>query len=208
MAGFIIEIDTDGLDDGILTYNPNFSYGGDTTTASQSVTVAAYGTTGGDSIFGGDGVNQVDTYVYQYSPDSQPDNLVLPAGQALGGGNVATGLAGGGAGLYSVYATWPGTGNVNGGLTNYQISTTGDNVLVQIDQNSYGTPGSEEWVHLGNIDYTSGPITVTQTSSSNTFVSMRSYGVLFEATNIPEPGSAWLLLGAVPFVLRRRRRQA
>ena len=54
-AGYIIEIDTDGADDGVLTYNADFSFGGDTTTASQSATATVFGATGGDSIFGGDG---------------------------------------------------------------------------------------------------------------------------------------------------------
>ena len=30
-AAFLIEIDTDGADDGPITYSPNFSFGGDTT---------------------------------------------------------------------------------------------------------------------------------------------------------------------------------
>ena len=91
-ASFIIEIDTDGLDDGVLTYNTNFSFGGDTTTASQSAATSALGMTGGDSIFGGDGVNLPDTYVYTYDLDVDGDNLALTAGAALNGsGNTASG---------------------------------------------------------------------------------------------------------------------
>lgn len=199
-AGYIVEIDTDGADDGVITWNPNFSFGGDTTIASQSTTSLAFGTTGGDSIFGGDGFNAADTYVYQYSPDSQSDNLLISNGQDLGNGNFATGAVGGGSGLYSVYATWPYTENVTGGLTTFGVSTSGDNFVIQIDQNFLG----DEWIYLGDIDYTSGMITVEQMSVSNTFISMRSHGLLFEAV-VPEPATALLLLAAGPFVLRRRR---
>jgi hypothetical protein len=48
-AAFLLEIDTDGADDNVLTYNPAFSFGEDTTTAAASVTSPAFGTTGGGS---------------------------------------------------------------------------------------------------------------------------------------------------------------
>jgi hypothetical protein len=175
-AGFIIEIDTDGLDNGVLVYNPNFSFGGDTTTASQSAAASVVGGTGGDSIFGGNGVNLGDTYVYTYSPDSQADNLALAPGMALGEGNTATGVVGGGPGTYRVYASWPFTNNVSGGDVSYTIATLGDFVAQPIDQNNRG----DAWVLIGEIEYTSGPVTVRQIASSNTFISMRAYGVLFE----------------------------
>lgn len=198
-AGLIIEIDTDGADDGVLTYNPAFNFGGDTTTASQSATVNAFGTTGGDSIFGGNGVNQPDTYVFAYSPQSQPDNLVIPAGTDLGDGNVGTGVVGGGFGTYRVYGLWPETNNVSGGLTTFDVVAPGDNFVVQINQNERGGT----WILLGEIDYTGGVITVTQRATSNAFVSMRGYGVLFEA--VPAPGS--LALAAVAGLVAARRRR-
>jgi len=197
-GGFLLEIDTDGLDDGVLTYNPGFSFGGDTTTASQSVTSPAYGTTGGDSIFGGDGSAFPDTYKYTYSPDTMSDNLVIPAGQDLGGGVLASGAVGGGPGVYSVYATWPSTANVSGGLTTFDVTTLGDSFSVQLDQNNQGG----DWVKLGEINYTSGAIDVTQSSTVNSFVSMRAYGVLFEA--VPEPATVSLvILGGLMFIRRR-----
>ena len=207
-AALIFEIDIDGADDGVLTFNPNFSFGGNTTIASQSATSTAFGTSGADSIFGGDGVAIPDTYLYSYAPDTEPDNLVIPAGQDLGDGNVATGFTGGGSGLYRVYATWPFTTNVSGGLTTYNVTTTGDAFSVSIDQNRGGAGLGDVWVRLGDIDYSSGAITVEQTAGSNSFVSMRAYGLLFEPAPIPEPSSALLLLfGAVPLVRLVRQRQ-
>ncbi|MCP4248609.1 MAG: PEP-CTERM sorting domain-containing protein [bacterium] len=203
-AGFIFEIDTDGSDDGVLTFNPNFAFGGDTTTASQSAPATVFGATGGDSIFGGDGFNDPDTYVYTHSPDSEPDNLVIPNGQDLGDGNLGTGVTGGSAGLYHVYAAWPFSSNVSGGPTTYDVTTAGDNFSVQIDQNGGGGGLGNVWVLLGDIDYTLGSITVTQNSQSNTFVSMRAYGLLFEA--VPEPTTGLLLAAAGGiFAIRRRR---
>ena len=74
-AAFLLEIDTDGSDDGVLTYNPNFSFGGDTTAATQSNASTAYGMNGGDSIFGCNGSAYLDTYVYTYTPNMDSDNL-------------------------------------------------------------------------------------------------------------------------------------
>lgn len=203
-GAYIFEIDTDGLDDGILTFNPNFSFGGDTTIASQSATAPLVGATGGDSIFGGDGINMPDTYRYTYNPSVEGDNLPLAPGTALGNGHLATGLAAGGAGRYRVYAGFPLTANVSGGLTTYDVSTLGDTFSVSIDQNSVFMPGDPTpWVLLGEIDYVSGAIDVSQSSVSNTFVSMRAYGLLFEP--VPAPGATAMLALAGIGAGRRRR---
>ena len=202
-AAFLLEIDTDGSDDGVLTYNPNFSFGGDTTAATQSNASTAYGMTGGDSIFGGNGSTYLDTYVYTYTPSVDADNLFPSAGQDLGAGNSASGLAGGGVGTYRVYATWPWTDNVSGGLTQYTISTAGAaDVVVDIDQNNRG----HEWFLIGDIVFSDlgSSITLTQVAGSNTYVSMRSAGVMFEM--IPEPASL-ALLGLGGLLLRSRRRR-
>jgi len=168
LAAYLIEVDTDGLDNGILLFSPDFAFGGDTTTASQSAPSGAIGMTGGDSIYGGNGSDFPDTYVYTHAPDSQADNLIFAGGEALGDRNYASGAAGGGAGTYAVYATWPRTDNVSGGLTHYQIETAGDSISTSVDQNGSGGQGDgvyfgNVWVKIGEIEYTSGSITVTQT---------------------------------------------
>jgi hypothetical protein len=197
-AAFILSIDTDGADDGPVTYNPGFSFGGDTTTASSSAASTAFGMTG-DSIFGGDGVLEFDTYLYTYTPGSNLDNLVLGNGFDLGSGNLASGLTGGGVGTYRVYATWPFTDNVTGGLTHYTLSTAGAaDVMLDIDQNGKGN----EWYVLGDINFSDplSSIVVTQTSSTNSFVSMRAAGLLFERIDgrnppaVPEPAGFFLVL--------------
>lgn len=194
-AAYLIEVDTDGLDNGVLTYSPHFAFGGDTTSASQSAASSAVGLSGGDSIYGGNGSSFPDTYVFTYAPDAHADNLYLDAGAALGNGNFASGAIGGAPGRYAVYAAWPYTTNVNGGLTYYQIETAGDSSLTPIDQNGSGNA----WVKVGEIDYTSGPITVTQTATSNTSVSMRAAGILFE---LLEAGSSGGYSGPPgPFIL-------
>lgn len=197
-AAFLFEIDTDGADDDVLTLNPNFSFGGDTTTASQSSASSAFGTNGADSIFGGDGNVDPDTYVYTYDPSVEGDNLVVPAGTDLGDGVLASGLAAGGAGVYNVFATWPLSSNINPAGANFDVSTAGDAFTVSdLDQNGQGNA----WILLGQINYTSGPITVTQTANVNSFVSMRAYGLLFEP--IPEP-TTLSLLGLAGLLIRRR----
>ena len=197
-AGYVINVDTDpGAG---FALNPQVTFGGDTTTASQSVAQSgAFGASGGH-LFGGNGALEPDTYVFTYSPDAQADNLVIPQGTDLGNGVLASGLAGGDNGAYSVYATWPFTTNVSGGLVNFTVETGIDSFQVSLDQNNTG----DIWVFLGNIDYDGGAITVTQSASSNTFVSMRSAGVLFEL--VPTPGTASLLL--VAGIGARRRRSA
>lgn len=206
-AAFLLEVDTDGLDDGILTFNSGFALGANTIAVSQSIAASTFGLTGGDSVFGGntpDDPNDPldggpDTYLYTHSPDSQADNLATTPHTDLGEGNTASGRTGGGTGSYDVYATWPFTGNVSGGLTTYSVSTAGDAFNAVINQNDandlFGAAGrGHVWVLLGSINYTSGSIDITQTPTANTFVSMRSSGVLFERT-VPEPTS--LVLAAM-----------
>jgi hypothetical protein len=202
-AAYLIEVDADGADDGVLTFNSNFSFGGDTTTASQSIASTAIGLTGADSIFGGDGVIDVDTYLYTYTPGADVDNLNLPAGNPLNNdGDIAFGLPGGVSGTYRIYATWPFTDSVSGGDTTYALSSGGSDLFsVAIDQNNKG----HEWVYVGEADLTAGvTYTLTQTSGTNTFVSMRSSAVMFE--RVPEPTSIALTAGVGVVLLGVRRR--
>jgi hypothetical protein len=204
-GGFLIEVDTDGANNAAVTYSSHFAFGGDTASASASVPSTAVGMTGGNSIFGGDGVSQPDTYLYTYTPGTDADNLNLIAGTDLGDGNLATGLAGGPSGRYNVYATWPFTTNVSGGLTTYTLTGGGQTVLnTQVDQNNKG----HDWILLGSASLDSGTTyTLAQLAGSNTFVSMRAAGVLFELVQpVPEPASAALLaLGAAGLLVWSRR---
>jgi len=202
-AGYLLEIDTDGLDDGVLTFNPNFSFGGDTTTASQSAASTAFGMTGGDSIFGGDGSALFDTYAFTYDPGVDGDNLLIPGGTDLGGGNLASGKTAGAPDTYAVFATWPFTSNVSGGLTTFTATTAGDNFVLALDQNAGGVGSGHDWIKLGEITWSAGPITLTQEAGANSFVSMRSAGILFEP--IPEPTAFALgALGLLTLAARRR----
>ncbi len=175
-AAYLIEIDTDGMDDGIITLNDDFFYDFDsgTSDASQSSPSRAFGMSGGDSIFGGNGLP--DTYSYFYDPESQADNLSISRGEKLGDDEFATGLVGGGSGTYRVYATWPFTTNVGGGLTEYEVIAGEETFTVEIDQNNRG----HDWVPLGDIVYEEGLIEVFQIASEESFVSMRAAGVMFE----------------------------
>ena len=134
-AAVVIQVDIDGLDDGVLTYSPNFSFGGDTTSASQSAASTAVGLTGGDSIFGGNGVVSLDTYVYSYTPGTDGNNYTPAAGTALNNdGDVCTGVLAGGTAVYNVYATWPLSSNVSGGLTSYTLTDGASNLFsVSVD---------------------------------------------------------------------------
>lgn len=205
-AAFVIQIDTDGRDDGILAFHPNFSFGTGTTSASQSSPSSAVGLAPADSIFGGNATTELDTYAFRYTPSTTAgdvDNLSLTAGTPLNAdGSVASGLPAGASGLYALYATWPTSTNVTGGPTTFRLPHDGGLLNVQIDQNNKGNA----WIFLGNVQLTEGNrYDLNQIAGSNAFVSMRSSGVLFD--RIPEP-SATLLLGtaiAATVGFRRRR---
>lgn len=187
-GGFLIEVDTDGADDGPFTPSPNFSFGtvqltvGDPgadpptvdtfgpMTASTSIVGTAVGLTGGDSLFGGNAVSGTttpnpDTYIYTYDPDVDADNFGPAAGTLLNNdGDVLTALPGGGAGLYAAYATWPTTANVSNSPTNYVLNDgTSDIAMVSVDQNA---EDGNEWFKL--FEFTLDPsktYTVTQTNT-------------------------------------------
>ena len=213
-AAFLIEVDTDGADDEVLTLSPNFAYGGDTTIAPQSVAAPAFGLTGGDSIFGGDGVNEPDTYLFKYDPKNEADNLSIPAGTDLSGaGDLASGLPGGRQGTYAVYAAWPATTGVSGGLVRYALfhADGGLVAVTEVDQN--GLDGL--WVKLFETQLTYNPLdasdatfTLRQSAGLNTFVSQRAAGVLFEYVGpVPEPTAAALLAASLAVTVATRRRR-
>jgi hypothetical protein len=211
-AAFIVEVDTDGLDDGAVTFSGNFAFGNDTTLASSSVAATTVGLTGGDSIFGGDGTLFPDTYLYSYAPGVDGDNAIFAAGTALNGdGDTASGATAGDSGQYRVYATWPFTTNVGGGPTTYTLVDDLATTLfsVDIDQNGGGAGAGDEWIFLGQAALDdSRSYTLLQQAGINSFVSMRAAGVLFDLVDqeVPEPSAVALLaLGLGGLVWRRRR---
>ncbi len=192
-AAFMIEIDTDGLDDGSIIYNSNFNFGGDTTTATTSTASTAFGLTPADSIFGGDGIAVPDTYVYHYDPSTDVDNLNTTGAvlgvDLLGNPISGTGKVGGAAGGYRIYAAWPTTTNVEAAGVDYTAISGTNSFFVHVDQNVPAFQGG--WVYLGDIIYDgSSGIILTQEAVVNSFVSMRSSAVMFEP--VPEPGSVIL----------------
>lgn len=236
-GAFVIEPDIDGLDDALFTPSPNFSFGGDTTTASTSIamrsgptgsTTPLIGTTGGDSLFGGDGVALPDTYLYSYTPGVDGSNRSLPAGASLNDdGDVAFGLPGGATGTYRVYATWPQSQNNSGGPVRYTLNNGATDIAtVDVIQNedvdllffpnannvgvpagSRGVDGNlqgNEWFFLFEVDLDSSTAySLSQSPTvANSFVSMRSGGVLFQL--IPEPAAGLLALAGLALAPRRR----
>ena len=217
-AAFIVEAHESGL------ANSNFSFGGDTTTASASTPSAAVGLMGTNSIFGGDGATAADTYVFSYTPGTDIDNFSPAAGSLLGsttgfGTEVASGVVGGGSGTYNVYWTTPASTNVNQLGANFTLqSDGGDVVLNAVDGNDGGTGtdlddgpafvggANNAWYLLGTVELTAGnTYSVTQESNANSFVSMRSHAIMWEA--VPEPAGLGLafagLLGILAFARRR-----
>ncbi len=245
-ASFVIEPDIDGLDDGPFTPSANFSLGGDTTVVSTSIAVGAgvtpvtaplVGTTGGDSIFGGNGITLPDTYLYTYTPGTDGDNTAIAGGTALNDdGDVASGATAGASGTYRVYATWPQAMNVsggdgNGGLINYTLNDGSSDIAASgevqnedddlafwpnskaagVAEGSAGVDGNlkgNEWEFLFEVTLDAGTTYVLrqEPSAGNSFVSMRSGGVLFEPVAIPEPTTALLALAGITCMVIARRR--
>jgi len=195
-AAYVVEAHSSGL------AWSNFSSNG---TPGTSVPSTAYGVTATNSVFGG--TVDMDTYVYSYTPGVDVDNIAIPAGTNLGNGNLATGLTGGGSGLYNVYITWPASTNVTiPGCDIAIISDVVGIVMPNVDMNTGGTGtpgGNDAWLLIAeNIQLTAGnTYTVTQTAKTSTYVSMRSHGVMWEA--VPEPCTL-SLLGLGLLLLRRR----
>ena len=207
-AAYLIQVDTDGADDGPISFPANFSFGNGGTTASTSSHSAAVGLAPGDSIFGGDGT-PADQYIFTYDLDVDGDNTPIAVGTPLNGaGDVAGGMAAGGSGRYKVYATWPFTSNVSGGDSNFALSDDLTNSLfnVDIDQNNGGAGSGNEWILLGDVTLDAArTYTLTQTAGDSSFVSQRIEGILFD--RIPEPTTAVLAaLSALGVAAARRRR--
>ncbi|QDT70776.1 hypothetical protein MalM25_37320 [Planctomycetes bacterium MalM25] len=202
---------------------PNFSFGGDTTSASASIASAAIGMPVHGSLFGGNGVADPDTYVLSYTPGVDADNFSPAAGDLLGsttgfGTELASGTAGGATGTYAVYITAPSSTNVNAAGSTFTITGDGAPLVVgPLDMNDGGTGAdldagpafvggaNNSWYKLGEIDLTAGvTYSVTMEAEVNSFVSQRLAGVMWEA-QIPEPTSfALLALSGLALAARRR----
>jgi hypothetical protein len=221
-AAFVVETRTGGK------AVANLSFGGDTTTPSTSTaSSAAVGTTAGiGSIFGGNGT-QADAYVFTYRPGVDVDNTTFAAGAVLGSttnfpgqGNLATGLTGGGSGLYNVYFTTPDSANVANPSSDFLISGAGAPVsLNDVNLNNGGTgadtdPGmafvggaNNAWFKLGTVFLNGGgTYSVTQTSNGTAFVSQRASAVMWEFAGVPEPSSMALSCMGLGAMMNRRRR--
>ena len=207
---------------------------GNATGATASAASTAVGLAGTNSIFGSNNTvaGTLDTYQFSYTPGSDADNTALAAATALGNSSatdadgagpglpvyanvpqVATGLTGGGSGLYNVYFTSPSSTNVNEAGSLFEItSDLPTTALSPVVLNDGGTGPDEEdgtpftggannrWLHIATVPLTAGnTYTVTMTSNADSFVSQRAHGVMWElVTPIPEPSTlALLLLGLV-----------
>lgn len=212
-AAFIVQVDTDGVTNNPAagTFHPNLSFGNGGTTASFTTTsgTAAPGIQPGNTIFGGNAPNQ-DQYIFSYTPGTDADNFTFEEGAALGNGNTATGVTGGGSGLYNVYAAWPNTNNISdNGAVPTQYVASSDTVAATAgynqDEDTNGDLVGGGWVYIGQVQLTAGnTYTVTQTAPNTSFVSMRASGVMWEAV-VPEPTSLSLLALGVGALVRRRR---
>ncbi|MBN1125358.1 MAG: hypothetical protein JXA82_10145 [Sedimentisphaerales bacterium] len=175
-AAFIVEAHSSGL------ANENFEGGG-----KESVWSRAAGTTASKSIFSGtysEGLG-TDEYIYSYTPGVDQDNYSPAEGTDFGNGNASTGMIGGETGFYNVYITWPNSTNV-GTTCTITVTNDGEDVVNSgIDMNGNNANGNNLWLLIAEgIELTNGQTyTIRQvTDSPNTGVSMRSHGVMWEAT--------------------------
>ncbi len=199
-AAFIVETDKGMIWGGGPPLAPD-NYVGDgiesTWGTSRSLAV---GTQAGNAVFGGTGDK---TYTFSYTPSPgdclDVDNVPFVAGTDLGR-ELASGLVGGGVGLYNVYATWCDSINLFENNANFVTTSEGDDVsLLNVQQ--FGTgPGSDDWLLIAErVLLVSGrTYTVTQTATDTTdYVAIRNHGVMWEFVEAAVPVADVIAAGGV-----------
>jgi hypothetical protein len=188
------------------TASANFVAG--TTTSNSTAASNAPGTTGVQSVFGGE------PYVYTYTPAVDGDNVFTGATTLNSfAGLESTGLTAGAAGFYDVYHVYPEATNSSGQPTLFDLAVNGvTQDLDSFDQTTAPSLVTGEniglWRYVGQVAANSATdiITVTITTETSGFVGARSAALLFDyAGPIPEPASiALLAAGGAVAMLRRR----
>jgi len=167
-----------------------------------------------------------DIYQFSYTPGTDADNWDVPDGNRyFGNGLYSTQLDGSQTGYYNVYITWSASTNVSS-LCDITITSEGaDIVWTDINMNTGGTDafaqtwgpfpagsafygGNNKWLKIADqVLLNSGnTYTVTQAAQNDTYVSMRSAGVMWEFVAVPEPATI-LLLSLGGFAVARRTRK-
>lgn len=223
-AAFIVEPHSTGTGFANFVGTPRY-------TATHSTAV---GLTGSQSAYGSTvGAAAAHIYTMSYTPGVDADNTVLAAGTVLGeqklvdaGGGafntvseqlVASGLTGGGTGLYNVYITFPASTNVNASGSSITVTHDGgSNVWNPVNNNTNGTGtpgGNNAWLLIAeSVQLTAGQTySVAMQANSTAFVSQRLSGVMWEALPappppVPEPMSMTLVGVGLAAIARFRRR--
>ena len=124
----------------------------------------------------------IDVYVFSYAPVTDLDNTTIAAGTDLGNGDLASGLVGSAVGFYNVYTTWPASTSVTGGPAIFTVTYDGGTVVTSWDQNTGMSGGTNAWLLIAEGVFLSvgNAYTVTQVSTTGSWTSMRSGGVMWE----------------------------
>ena len=221
-GAFIVEPDNAGAPVGKA--NDHFAATPATGFSLTATPSAAVGLTGNESAFGNPAnATGPDRYTLSYTPGPDADNTAFNVGDPLGNSEaidgdsigpnlptyttvpqVATGLVGGGSGIYNVYFTTPPSTNVNplGSIItiNSDVAPVVLNPVNMNDGNTgpdevAGTPftggANSRWLKIATVPLTAGTTyTVVIEANAATFVSQRTAGVMWEFVGpVPEPST-------------------
>ena len=165
--------------------NANYSGDGRPSSDTYPSPSRAVGVTAASAVFGGTGDH---IYTFSYTPTltgADQDNVTLAAGTDLGNGNTASGLLGGGTGLYNVYATWRTSTNVSTAGCYFTVTDDGGQTVTGTINQNAPSEGTDKWMLIAEgVPLTEGvTYTITQTANSTGYVSMRNHGVMWEAVS-------------------------